>query len=124
MVNQSSSAPAAHRAHRPAVQHGENVGVLQAGAEPDLTEEALRAQGGGELGAHDLERDRPVVLQVVGQPDRGHAAAAELALERIAVGQGGLEPFHGVGQPASPGWRPRSLLWRLPPSQGGVLHTR
>ena len=30
---------------------------------------------GGELGAEDLEGDRPVVPEVVGEVDRGHAAA-------------------------------------------------
>ena len=43
---------------------------------------------GGELGAQDLERDRAVVPEVVGEVDRGHAAASELALEAVAVGQG------------------------------------
>ncbi len=65
--------------------------MLQAGAEPDLSEESSRAKRGGELGMHDLERDRLVMLQVVGQVNRGHPAAAELAVERVAVGQGGLE---------------------------------
>ena len=35
-----------------------------------------------QLGVQDLERDRPVVPEVMGEVDRGHAAAAELALER------------------------------------------
>ena len=40
---------------------------------------------GGELGPEDLERDRAIVLEVAGEVDRGHAAAAELALDRVAV---------------------------------------
>ena len=44
-----------------------------------------------ELRVEDLEGDRPVVLEVVGQVHRGHPAAAELALERVAVGEGGRE---------------------------------
>ena len=43
--------------------------------------------GGGELGAEDLDGDLAVVLEVVREVDRGHAALAELALEPIAVGQ-------------------------------------
>ncbi len=35
-----------------------------------------------------LEGDRPVVAEVVGEVDRGHAAAAELAFDRVAVAQG------------------------------------
>jgi hypothetical protein len=36
----------------------------------------------------DLEGDRPVVLEVPGQVDRGHPAAAELALERVVILKG------------------------------------
>jgi hypothetical protein len=72
--------------------------MLQPGAEPDLPEEARRAERGGELGTHDLERDGPVVLQVMSQPDGGHTAVSELALEGVAVGEGGLEAFEDFGQ--------------------------
>ena len=40
-----------------------------------------------QLGVQHLERDRPVVLQVAGEVDRGHAAAAELALDAVAVAE-------------------------------------
>ena len=73
-------------------------GCWSRAASLDLAQEALRAERGGELGVEHLERDRPVVLEIVGEVDRGHAAAPELALERVAVGQGGLEPFQGLGQ--------------------------
>ena len=45
------------------IQHGEDVGVLQAGGEADLAEETLGAERGGELGVKHLERDRPVCLR-------------------------------------------------------------
>ena len=61
--------------------------MLQPGGELDLAQEALRAERGGELGVEHLERDRAVVLEVVGEIDGGHAAAAELALERVTVRQ-------------------------------------
>jgi hypothetical protein len=32
-----------------------------------------------------LESDRPIVAQVAGEVDRGHPAAAELALDRVAA---------------------------------------
>jgi hypothetical protein len=38
-----------------------------------------------------LEGDRALVLEVPGEIHRSHAAPAELALDRVAVGQGGLE---------------------------------
>ena len=43
---------------------------------------------GGDLRVQHLERDRPVVPEVVRQVDRGHAAATQLALHRVAVRQG------------------------------------
>ena len=56
---------------------------------------------GGQLGMEHLERDRPVVLEVAGEVDRGHAAAAELALEQVAAAQPFLElraqVRHGLG---------------------------
>jgi hypothetical protein len=37
-------------------------------------------------GVHDLERYWPIMSEVAGKVDRGHAAAPELALEHLAVG--------------------------------------
>jgi hypothetical protein len=65
--------------------------MLQAGGDPDLLKESLRSERGGELGAQDLERDGPIVPEIVGEVDRGHAAASELALDAVAIGQGGHE---------------------------------
>ena len=56
--------------------------MLQPGGDLDLAEEAIAADRGGELGPQHLDRHLPVVPQVLGQIDRGHAAAAQLALER------------------------------------------
>ena len=89
--------------------------MLEPGTEPDLPEEARRTQRGGELGMHDLERDRAVVLQVVGEPDRGHAAAAELAVERVAVGQRVAKQSFGSGQGRDLG----GVVWNLP-ARGAV----
>ena len=72
--------------------------MLQPGGELDLALEALGAERGGELGMQHLERDRAVVLEVLGEVDRGHAAAAELALEAVAIGEGRLQGGAQVGQ--------------------------
>jgi hypothetical protein len=40
--------------------------VLQTGAEPDLAEEPLGTECEHKLGVEDLERDRPIVPQVMG----------------------------------------------------------
>ena len=92
MVYQSS--PAASTG----VEDRENVRVVEPGGEVDLAEKPLGTQGGSQFGVEHLERDRSVVPEIAREVDRGHAAAAELALEHVAVGQGGLEPLKGLGQ--------------------------
>jgi hypothetical protein len=67
----------------------DDVGVLQAGGRLDLAAEALPLLGAGVRAAQDhLERHRPVQVEVPGQPDDAHAAAAQLAQDRVA-GDGG-----------------------------------
>ena len=65
----------------------EDVRVLEPGGELDLALEPVGPQRGGELGEKHLQGHRPVVLQVLGQVDRGHPAPAELALEPVAIRQ-------------------------------------
>ena len=72
--------------------------MLEPGGEPDLALEPLRAERRGQLRMQDLEGDGAVVPNVPGEVDRGHAAAPELALEAVAVAQGGLERVTVVGQ--------------------------
>ena len=45
----------------------------------------------GQFGAQHLDRDLAAMLEVFGEVDRRHPTRAELALERVAVGEGGLE---------------------------------
>ena len=92
------------------VENGQDVGMLEPGGELDLALEALGAERGGELGEEDLEGDRAVVAEVVREIDGGHAAAAELALEGVAVGEGvahAIRHSHGV----SAGEERASLKW-------------
>ena len=58
--------------------------VLEPCGELDLAAEALGAERRGEIGVQHLERDRTVVLRVLREVDRGHPAAPELALDRVA----------------------------------------
>ena len=71
--------------------------VLEPGGEADLALEPLRPQRGRQLGVKDLEGDRPVVADVLGQVDRRHAPAAELPLDRVAAGEGSSQPGSGFG---------------------------
>jgi hypothetical protein len=53
----------------------QDVGMLEPGGEADLPLEPVGAEGGGQLRQQHLERHRPVVLEVAGEIDHGHAAA-------------------------------------------------
>ena len=48
-----------------------------------------------------LHRHLPVVLQILGEVDRGHSAAANLPLDGVAVGQGLFQSVKGVGHGAA-----------------------
>ena len=48
--------------------------MLEPGDGANLTQEALGAEGGTELGVEDLQRDRSVVLEIVGEIHPGHPA--------------------------------------------------
>ncbi len=60
--------------------------MLEPRGDLDFALEALGAQHGGQLGMEDLERDRAVVLEILGQEDRGHAPTPELALKGVVTG--------------------------------------
>ncbi len=71
--------------------------MLKTRRDLDLTEEAIWPKGRSKLGSQDLHRHLAVVLQILGEVDRGHAARAKLFLDGIAVGEGGFETVEGVG---------------------------
>ena len=71
--------------------------MLQRGDRLDLAEEPLGADHRGQLGPQHLDRDLAPVLEVLGEVDGGHAALAELALDPVAVGEGGTQTLeHGL----------------------------
>ena len=72
-------------------------GCCRRAAEPDLAKEPLGAQHLSQIRMQDLERDGPVVPEVVGQKHRGHAAASELALDPVPIGQGRLQAIQLIG---------------------------
>ena len=65
----------------PRVEERQDMRMLQARRRLDLGDEALAAEHGGEFGLEHLDRDVAVVLEVVGEIDRRHAAGAEFALD-------------------------------------------
>ncbi len=74
--------------HVAGIEHAKDVGVLEARGETDLPREAVGAQREGQLRVQHLERHLAAAPDVARQVDGGHAAAAELALEEVAAGEG------------------------------------
>ena len=84
------------------------MGVLEPGGGGDLAAEAVGAHRHGERGPEHLERHGPLVLEVLRQVDRGHAAASELALEGVAAAQSVLECRTRIGQESVRRWGVRN----------------
>src|SRR5665213_343768 len=79
------------------IEQRQYVRVLQARRRPDLDEEPLRPQHGGELRAQDFYRHLPPVPYVVREINRRHAARAELALDRVAVRERAAQRVERIG---------------------------
>jgi hypothetical protein len=77
---------------------GRMCGWVSPRLDPDLAQEALDPERRRDLGMEHLDGHPTMVPEVFRQVYRAHATAAELALERVALGQGGLESFHGLDQ--------------------------
>lgn len=78
------------------VEEREDVGVPERCGGPDLPEKPLRAERVPKFGAEDLDGDGAVVLAIAGQVHRGHPALPQLALDGVAVGEGGAEVVEGA----------------------------
>ncbi len=65
--------------------------MLEVGGGLDLLYEPLGSQHCGEFGTQDFDGDLAVVLQIVGQIHRRHAAFAQVAFDFVAVGEGSRE---------------------------------
>jgi hypothetical protein len=81
------------------VEEWKDVRVVEPGGEGDFAEEPLRAERGGDLWLQNLQGDGTIVLQIVGQIDRGHPAPAELPLDRVSRGQRPRQSLKLVGHP-------------------------
>ena len=69
-------------------------------------EEPLGPEDGSEFGPQYLHGDLAVVLQVLDEVDRRHAASTDFTLDGVPIGQGGLEAVEGVRHPPK--------MWRGP----------
>ncbi len=67
-----------------------DVGVRKARRRSRLEEESVAQRGlRCELGRQDLQRDWAIEADVSGEVNRAHPATAQLALERVAIAEGG-----------------------------------
>src|SRR2546422_5319165 len=79
--------------------------MLQPSRELNLAEEARWPHCGGDLGVQHLERNLPVVLQVMGYEDRRRSPAGQLALDSIPAGDASLQPWQQVHRGERHRWR-------------------
>ncbi len=70
-----------------AVVHRQNVRVLEPRHRLDFLDEPLGAEHSRQLGPQHLQRDLPVVLQVLRQVDGGHAAFTKAAFDTVPIGE-------------------------------------
>jgi hypothetical protein len=70
--------------------------VLQIGGDLDLGQEPLGADDGGKLRLEHFDGDLPVVLQVMCEVHRRHAARPQLSLDAVPIGERGGETVGNV----------------------------
>jgi hypothetical protein len=68
--------------------NSQDVRMLQASGQLDFPLKALGAERRGQLRMEDLQRNRPVMAQVMGEIHRRHTTAPEFALDTVAVDKG------------------------------------
>src|SRR6266851_4997677 len=109
------------------VEQREDMRMAELGGEADLTEEALGAQHGAQLGAQDLDGHAPLVFPVLCEVNGCHPPLAQLALDRVAIVERSPKSIERVGHSRGPrevtGGRyvPRSRLWTSPPRRSRAL---
>ena len=82
--------------------------MLEVGCDLDLRQKPLGPDNRSQIRLQDLEGHLPVVLEVIGQVDRGHAALTELTLDGVAAFEGCVQASDWIGhggQKASNGRR-------------------
>ena len=71
--------------------------MLQPGGDFDLAQEPPGAECRRELRVQNLDRDRPMVLQVLREEHRRHTPPTQLTLDRVAVSESGTERLEQIG---------------------------
>ena len=65
--------------------------MLQRGRHANLTQKPLGAEHRAELGVEHFERNAALVLLVAREKHGGHAAASDLAIDRVRLAERALE---------------------------------
>ena len=76
--------------------------MLESCGEADLSLEPVGSEAGCEFRMENLERDRPVVLEIVREEHRGHPAAPKLTPERVVACQAAFEENSKVWHRSQP----------------------
>ena len=71
------------------IQHAEQMRMLKTSGESDFLLEAIGAERRGDVGMQNLQRDRPVVSEVVREKNGREPAAADLMLEPVVRSERG-----------------------------------
>src|SRR3989449_11431555 len=79
------------------IEQRQDVRVLQVGGYPDLTQEALDPEHGGELGAQHFQGDVAIVLEIPREIYGRHATGTDLAFDSVVLGKGRPETFERIG---------------------------
>ena len=75
------------------VEHGDDSRMLESRREPDLANEPVDADRAGQVGVEHLDRDGAIMTPIVREPDGRHAAAPELTLDHVPVGELRFQPL-------------------------------
>ena len=78
-------------ARAPGIVQRKNVGVHQPRSRSNLGQKALGAHRPRQVGVQNLDGDGAVVPQILSEIDGRHPADADLAVDVISAGQGGVE---------------------------------
>ncbi len=71
----------------PESKTGRMWGCCSRAAQFDLPQKTPGSQHRRDAGVEHFERDRPIVLYVMGEIDGRHAAAAELAVDQVSIAE-------------------------------------
>jgi hypothetical protein len=71
--------------------------MVEPGRNRDLAQNALDPEDGREFRMQHLDGDGAREFAIFAEPDRGHPAAAELALDRVTLGQSAPQTGQQLG---------------------------